>query len=72
MDSGLATAYYIIGIISMSLITLILIGLIIVAVKVVAKINHIHSIIEERVQPVKDFAKAASHIAKAAKDTFTK
>jgi hypothetical protein len=72
MDSGLASAYYIIGIICMSLITLILIGLIIVAVKIVAKINHIHRMVEERVQPVRDFAKAAEHVAKKAKEAFNK
>ena len=72
MDSGLATTYYIIGIICMSLITLILIGLIIAAMKIVAKINHIHRMIEQKVESAKDFAGMADHIAKKAKEKFGK
>lgn len=72
MDSGLASAYYIIGIICMSLITIILIALIAVAVAIKVKINHIHRMIEEKVQPVKDFAAAAKHVAKATKEAFKK
>jgi|GEM_PF-2384888 len=72
MDSGLASAYYIIGIICMSLITLILIGLIIAAVKIVVKINHIHRMIEEKIQPAKDLAGAAEHLVKKAKEKFGK
>lgn len=72
MDSGLATAYYIIGIICMSLITIILIALIGVAIAIKIKINHIHRMVEERIQPVKDFATAAKHVAKATKEAFKK
>lgn len=72
MDSGLATAYYIIGIICMSLITIILIALIGVAIAIKIKINHIHRMIEEKVRPVKSFASAAKHVAKTAKEAFKK
>ncbi|HEY8885888.1 MAG TPA: hypothetical protein VIM31_00080 [Candidatus Microsaccharimonas sp.] len=66
----LANAFYIIGIICMSLITVILIALIAVAVLVKIKIDHIHRAIEARVQPVREFAKAAEHMARKAKEKF--
>jgi len=68
----LANTYYVIGIICMSLITIILIALIIVAVIIKVKIDHLHRAIEERLQPVKDFAGTAEHIVKKAKQAFTK
>jgi len=68
----LESTFYIIGIICMSLITLILIGLIAVAVIIKVKIDHLHKAIEARFQPVKEFAKAAESVAKAAKKKFNK
>lgn len=68
----LANTFYVIGIICMSLITIILIALIAVAVLVKIKIDHIHRSIEARVAPVKEFAKAAEHVARAAKEKFGK
>jgi len=68
----LANTFYIIGIICMSLITLILIALIAVAVIIKVKIDKIHNAIESRVQPLKDFAQTAANVAQKAKDTFTK
>jgi len=68
----LETTFYIVGIICMSLITLILIGLIIVAIAIKVKITHIHTQIEGRLQPFKDFADAASKVTQKAKATFTK
>ena len=68
----LESTFYIIGIICMSLITLILIALIAVAVAVKVKIDHIHTAIESKIQPVKDFADLAKNVAKKAKDTFSK
>jgi len=68
----LANTFYIIGIICMSLITLILIALIAVAVVIKVKIDHIHKAIESRVQPLKDFAETATAVAKKAKETFKK
>ena len=68
----LANAFYIIGIICMSLITIILIALIAVAVAIKVKINHIHAQLEARIQPLKDFADTATRVAKKAKETFSK
>ena len=68
----LANAFYIIGIICMSLITIILIALITVAIAIKVKITHIHNQLEARIQPLKDFADTAAKVAKKAKDTFTK
>jgi F0F1-type ATP synthase membrane subunit b/b' len=67
----LANTYYVIGIICMSLITIILIALIIVAVVIKLKIDRIHRAIEDRLHSVKDFAGAAEHLAKKAKEKFT-
>jgi hypothetical protein len=69
---GLANAFYIIGIVCMSLITIILIVLIAVAATIAIKINHIHRMIEQRLSSVKDFAGAAEHIARKAKEKFGK
>jgi hypothetical protein len=68
----LANAFYIIGIICMSLITIILIALIAVAVVIKLKIDSIHRAIEARMQPVRDFAKTAEHLAQKAKEKFTR
>lgn len=68
----LANLFYVIGIICMSLITIILIVLITVAANVAVKINRIHRQIESHLQPVKDFAGAAEHLAKIAKEKFGK
>ena len=68
----LANTFYIIGIICMSLITIILIALIAVAVAIKVKINHIHAQLEARIQPLKDFADTATRVAKKAKETFSK
>lgn len=67
----LANAFYIIGIICMSLITIILIALIAVAVVIKLKLDYIHRLVEERMQPVRDFAKTAEHLARKAKEKFT-
>jgi hypothetical protein len=67
----LANAFYIIGIICMSLITIILIALISVAVVIKLKLDYIHRMIEDRMQPVRDFAKTAEHLVKKAKEKFT-
>lgn len=68
----LANTFYVIGIICMSLITVILIALIAVVVLVKIKIDTIHRTIEARMQPVREFAKAAEHVARAAKEKFGK
>jgi len=68
----LANTFYIIGIICMSLITIILIALIAVAVLVKVKIDHIHRQIEQHIQPARDFVETAKHVAKKAKETFGK
>ena len=68
----LANAFYIIGIICMSLITIILIALIAVAIAIKVKITHIHNQLEARLHPIKNFADTAAKVAKAAKDTFAK
>lgn len=68
----LANAFYIIGIICMSLITLILIALIAVAVIIKIKIDHIHRAIEARIQPVKDAAEVVKQVAKKAKNAVKK
>ena len=68
----LANTFYVIGIICMSLITIILIALIAVAIAIKVKINHIHQQLEARIQPIKDFAETASKVARKAKETFTK
>ena len=68
----LESTFYIVGIICMSLITLILLALIAVAIAVKIKIDHIHTAIESRIQPVKDIVEAAKSAAKKAKDTFSK
>jgi len=67
----LANTFYVIGIICMSLITIILIALIGVAIAIKVKIDHIHAKIESRIQPLKDFAETASKVAQKAKDKFT-
>ena len=68
----LESTFYVIGIICMSLITLILIGLIAVAIVIKVKIDHIHNAIESRLQPVKEFARAAEHVVESAKNAFKK
>jgi len=68
----LANAFYIIGIICMSLITIILIALIAVAVAIKVKINHIHAQIEERLRPVKNFANEAENLVNKVKEKFNK
>jgi len=68
----LESTFYIIGIICMSLITLILIALIAVAVAVKVKIDHIHAAIESKIQPAKDIVDMAKSVARKAKDTFGK
>lgn len=68
----LANAFYIIGIICMSLITLLMIGVIVAVIFIKIKIDHIHRAIEARVAPVKQFAQAAEHVAKKAKEKFKK
>jgi predicted Holliday junction resolvase-like endonuclease len=68
----LANAFYIIGIICMSLMTIIMIVLIAVVIAISAKINKIHKQVEAKFQPLKDFANTAEKFAKKAKDTFTK
>ena len=68
----LANTFYVIGIICMSLITIILIALIAVAIAIKVKINHIHQQLEARIQPIKDFAETASKVARKARETFTK
>lgn len=68
----LANTFYIIGIICMSLITLILIALIAVAVVIKVKLDHIHRQIEEHLQPARDFMATAKHVANKAKETFSK
>ena len=67
----LANTFYIIGIICMSLNTIILIALIAVAIAIKVKIDHIHSRLEARIQPFKDFADTAVNVAKKAKEKFT-
>ena len=67
----LANAFYIIGIICMSLITIILIALIGVAIAIKVKINHIHRELEAKFAPMKQFVKGAEAIAKKAKDKFS-
>ena len=68
----LANTFYIIGIICMSLITIILIALIAVAVLVKVKIDHIHKSIEQHLQPAKDIVSTAKEVAKKAKEAFRK
>jgi hypothetical protein len=68
----LANAFYIIGIICMSLITIILIALIVVAMVIKRKIDHIHRAIELRIQPVKDFAHVAKYVATRAKEKLSR
>ena len=68
----LETTFYVVGIICMSLITIILIGLMAVAIAIKVKITHIHNQLEARIQPLKDFADTAAKVAKKAKETFTK
>lgn len=67
----LANVFYIIGIICMSLITIILIALISVAVVIKLKLDYIHRMIEDRMQPVRVLAKTAEHLVKKAKEKFT-
>lgn len=59
----LETTFYIIGIICMSLITIILIGLIIVAFMIKAKINHIHDNLQAKVRPLTKLANKAEEVA---------
>jgi len=68
----LANAFYIIGIICMSLMTLILIALIAVVAAISIKVTSIHRHVEERLRPMKDFAGVAEQFAKKAKETFSK
>jgi len=68
----LANTFYIVGIICMSLITIILIALIIVAIAIKVKITHIHNQIEARIRPIKEFADTAVKVVKVTKDAFTK
>ncbi len=64
--SPLETTYYIIGIICMSLITLILIGLIIVAVMIKTKVTHIQRSLQDKVRPLTDFVDQAEQVARRA------
>jgi hypothetical protein len=64
----LETTFYIIGIICMSLITLILIGLIIVAVMIKAKINHIHDSLQAKVRPLAKLANKAEEVVSSVTD----
>lgn len=68
----LANAFYIIGIICMSLITLLMIGIIAAVIFIKIKIDHIHRAIEARIQPVKNVAQAAEKVVQKAKDKFKK
>lgn len=65
----LETTFYIIGIICMSLITLILIGLIAVMIMIKIKINHIHNSIQDKLSPIKNTVK---HVENAVKKTKRK
>ncbi len=56
---GLEHAFYIIGIIFMSSIILLLIALVTAVLVIKAKINHIHTMIEEKVGTVTSFADTA-------------
>jgi hypothetical protein len=69
---ALETSYYIIGIVCMSLITLILIGLIIVAIVIAVKVHHIHKAITKKVQPIAEMVEHAGAVAKIAKKAFKK
>jgi F0F1-type ATP synthase membrane subunit b/b' len=68
----LQTTYYIIGIICMSLITLIVLGLIIVAIVIAVKVHHIQKAIKHRIQPIADVVENVSAAAKNAKRVFKK
>ena len=67
----LANAFYIIGIICMSLITIILIAFIGIAIAIKVKVDHIHREIEAKFAPMKQFVKSAEAVAKKAKDKFS-
>jgi hypothetical protein len=67
----IANTFYVIGIICMSLITLILIALIAVAVVIKIKIDHIHKAIEQQLKPARDFVATAKDVAQKAKEKFT-
>lgn len=66
--NGLEQAFYIIGIITMSLILLILIAIAMAVFVIRNKIVHVHNALEEKFAAVAGIAKAA----KAAKDAVTK
>lgn len=68
----LANTFYVVGIICMSLMTLILIALILVAIAIKLKIDSIHRQVEAKFQPVKNFVKTAEYIAKQATDKFSR
>lgn len=54
--SDLQTAFYIIGIIYMSIMFLIMIALLVVALMIRSKINHIQRMVNKRINAVRDTA----------------
>ena len=61
---GLEHAFYIIGIIFMSLMILLFIALVTAVFVIKAKINHIHHIVEQRIDAVTNIADTAKAIFK--------
>jgi len=60
----LQTAFYIIGIIYMGLMLVLFIALVTAVLVIKAKINHIHRMIDEKVQVVSGLADAAKSVFK--------
>jgi Flp pilus assembly pilin Flp len=69
---ALETTYYIIGIICMSLITLILLGLITVAIIIAVKVHHIQKVVKEKLQPITNIVETVGAVAKKAKRAVKK
>jgi ABC-type bacteriocin/lantibiotic exporter with double-glycine peptidase domain len=68
--SDLQTAFYIIGIIYMSIMFLIMVTLLIVALMIRAKINHMQRMINKRINAVRDTAGHLIAIIQAARSVL--
>lgn len=58
----LQEAFYIIGIVTMTLMLVLMISLVTAVLVIKSKINHFHRMVEEKVQAASSMADAAKHI----------
>ena len=58
----LQEAFYIVGIVTMTLMLLLMIGMIVAVLVIKSKVNHLHKMVEDKVQSVTNAAETAKNM----------